>query len=62
VTEAELVEFLIPRMPRFMVPRYVEVMDDLPRVETSLRVKKTDLRSRGVTERTWDREAAGVDL
>jgi crotonobetaine/carnitine-CoA ligase len=56
------VRFLAERMPRFMVPRYVEVMDDLPRVETSLRVKKTDLRSRGITEHTWDREAAGIVL
>src|SRR5581483_7605572 len=46
VTEAELVEFLIPRMPRFMVPRYVEFVDEL--------------RERGHTASTWDRDAAGV--
>jgi crotonobetaine/carnitine-CoA ligase len=57
---AALVRFLATRMPRYMVPRYVEVVDELPRVETSLRVKKTDLRARGLTERTWDREAAGI--
>lgn len=59
---AEFIEFLKARMPRFMVPRYVEVMDDFPRVETSLRVKKTELRARGVTERTWDRDAAGITV
>ena len=53
----DLIAFLNERMPRFMVPRYVEVMDDLPRVETSMRVKKTELRARGVTASTWDREA-----
>jgi crotonobetaine/carnitine-CoA ligase len=57
---AELVAFLADRMPRFMVPRYVDVVDDFPRVETSLRVKKTELRERGVTATTWDRESAGV--
>jgi crotonobetaine/carnitine-CoA ligase len=55
---AELIEFLEPRMPRFMIPRYVEVMDDFPRVATSLRVKKSELRERGVTATTWDREAS----
>jgi crotonobetaine/carnitine-CoA ligase len=57
---AEFIEFLRTRMPRFMVPRYVEVFDDFPRVETSMRVKKTELRARGVTATTWDRDAAGI--
>ena len=42
-------------------PRYVDVMDDLPRNETSLRVRKFELRQRGVTATTWDRETAGVE-
>jgi crotonobetaine/carnitine-CoA ligase len=54
----ELIAFLEPRMPRFMVPRYVRVMDDLPRNETTARVRKQHLRDDGVTESTWDREAA----
>jgi carnitine-CoA ligase len=54
------IAFLTERMPRFMVPRYVEVFDDFPRVETSMRVKKTELRARGITATTWDREAAGL--
>ena len=40
-----------------MIPRYVEVVDDLPRNETSMRVRKDELRRRGVTASTWDREA-----
>ena len=59
-TPPTLIEFLEPRMPRFMVPRYVEVVDDLPRNETSARVRKSELRQRGVTATTWDRVAAGV--
>lgn len=54
-----LLEFLEPRMPRFMLPRFVEVVDDLPRTEASMRVRKHELRNRGVTGATWDREAAG---
>jgi carnitine-CoA ligase len=52
-----LIRFLEPRMPRFMLPRYVEVVDDLPRTEASMRVRKHELRARGVTAATWDREA-----
>ncbi|MEX1008760.1 MAG: AMP-binding protein [Acidimicrobiia bacterium] len=53
---AALCEFLEPRMPRFMLPRYVEVVDDLPRTEASMRVRKHEIRARGVTGRTYDRE------
>ena len=52
-----LVEWLDERMPRFMVPRYIDLVDDLPRNETSMRVKKMELRQQGVTSTTWDREA-----
>ena len=40
-------------LPYFAVPRYWERADELPRTET-LRVRKTELRSRGVTGGTWD--------
>ena len=54
---AQLLDFLEPRMPKFMLPRYVEVFDDFPRNETSMRVRKHELRARGVTGHTWDRDA-----
>ena len=53
---AALVAFLEPRMPKFMVPRYVEVMDDFPRNETTGRVRKHEMRARGLSDQTWDRE------
>jgi crotonobetaine/carnitine-CoA ligase len=60
---AELISFLAPRMPAYMIPRYIEVVEgDLPRNETSMRVRKYELRSRGLSDRTWDRVAAGVTL
>jgi carnitine-CoA ligase len=55
---ADLLAFLEDRMPRFMLPRYVEVVDDLPRTEASMRVRKHELRDRGVTASTWDRDTA----
>jgi crotonobetaine/carnitine-CoA ligase len=58
----ELIEFLVPTMPRFMIPRYVEVVDALPKTPT-MRVRKVELRAAGtVNENTWDREAAGIQL
>ena len=54
-----LVEFLIPRMAHFMVPRFVRVIDALPKTPT-LKVQKIKLREAGVTDDTFDREAAGI--
>ena len=54
-----LVEYLIPRMPHFMVPRYVRVIPELPKTPTQ-KVQKHMIRSEGVTADTWDREKAGV--
>jgi carnitine-CoA ligase len=42
-------------MARFMVPRYVEFMDSLPKTPT-LRIEKYKLKKRGITPETWDRE------
>ena len=42
------------RMPRFAIPRYIEVLDGLPRTENG-KVQKYKLRERGVTDSTWDR-------
>ena len=52
-----LVDFLSVRIASFMVPRYVEVMDDFPRNATTGRVRKHELRDRGVIDATWDRLA-----
>lgn len=56
LTKPALLDWLRERMPRFMLPRYVEFVDELPRTDATLRVKKAELRARGVTERTWDSE------
>lgn len=48
--------FLAPRMPKFMLPRYVEAMRALPRNETTMRVRKFELRARGLPPGAIDRE------
>jgi len=52
---AELAGFCRTRLPYFAIPRYVEVVADLPRTENG-KVQKFRLRERGVTAATWDRE------
>ena len=43
-------------MTRFMVPRYVELIEAFPKTEATERIIKAKLRERGVGPRTWDRE------
>ena len=45
------------RMPAFMVPRYFDSLAELPRTPTE-KVRKKELRERGVTATTWDRTQA----
>lgn len=59
VSEEELCRWVADRVPFFAIPRYIEFRADLPRNPVG-RVLKYQLREEGVTEHTWDREAAGV--
>ena len=54
-----LTEFLVARLPYFMVPRYIRILPELPKTPSN-KVIKTDLRGQGITDDTWDREAAGL--
>ncbi|MFP5453980.1 MAG: AMP-binding protein, partial [Alphaproteobacteria bacterium] len=54
-----LAGFLIEKMPYFMVPRYIRILDELPKTP-SAKVLKADLRQEGITADTWDREKAGM--
>jgi crotonobetaine/carnitine-CoA ligase len=56
LTAPELIAHCQKRMARFMVPRYVEFREALPKTETH-RVQKGVLKREGVGEATWDREA-----
>ena len=54
----ELIRFSEPRLPYFAVPRYVDVLPELP-LTAGGKVEKFRLRERGVTESAWDREREG---
>jgi crotonobetaine/carnitine-CoA ligase len=51
---ADLAAFMADRLPRFAVPRFVEVVDELPKTPSE-RVNKAEVRARGLT-------AAAVDV
>ena len=57
----QLVEFAIAEMAYFMVPRYWEFVDELPKTP-SLKVEKFKLKTAAVErrEQLWDREKAGI--
>lgn len=61
VDPAALIAFLADRMPYFMIPRYVRVLDELPKTP-SAKVQKAALRSEGVTADCWDREKSGISI
>lgn len=52
----DLVRHAEQRMAKFMVPRYIEFRDALPKTETH-RIQKSVLKREGVGPRTWDRDA-----
>ena len=58
---AEMLDFCSARMPYFCVPRYLEVIDEIPKNVIG-RVRKDVLRSRGLGVDAWDREAHGYVL
>lgn len=53
ITPEALHRDLTSTMPRFMVPRYIHLADELPKTPT-MRVKKADLRAAGLTDDAWD--------
>ena len=57
----DLMNYCAENMAYFMVPRYVDIVEEIPRTGT-LRAQKSDMKKRGVTDRTWDREKEMPDL
>ncbi len=57
IDPAELSQYCEARLPYFAVPRYLDLLPDLPRTENG-KVQKYKLRERGVRQDTWDREQA----
>jgi crotonobetaine/carnitine-CoA ligase len=52
---ADIIRFVEALLPPYMVPRFVEVIAELPQTP-SHRVRKSELRARPNSGQTWDRE------
>jgi crotonobetaine/carnitine-CoA ligase len=55
----DIIRHLLPRMAHHMVPRYIRIVDELPKTPTA-KVEKHILRAEGLTVDTWDRERADI--
>ncbi|WP_344112065.1 AMP-binding protein [Nocardioides humi] len=58
VTPEELLQHCETVLPYFMIPRYIEIVEDFPRTPTA-KVQKYKIRAQGPGVATWDREAHG---
>lgn len=56
VDHEELHEYCLTELPGFMVPRYLEFLDELPKTANG-KIQKADLRDRGRGKATWDVDA-----
>jgi crotonobetaine/carnitine-CoA ligase len=57
----ELIAYCEERMAYFMIPRYIRILETLPKTPTQ-RTEKYKLRKEGVTPDTWDREESGYKI
>jgi crotonobetaine/carnitine-CoA ligase len=57
----ELLDYCQGKMAYFMVPRFVDFIDELPKSKVH-RTLKQILRDRGVTDTTFDREQVGYEV
>jgi len=61
VTPGELFAFFKDNLPFFAIPRYVEILPELPKNAVA-RVLKHELRKRPLTDVVWDLEALGMTV
>jgi len=52
----ELIAALEPVMPKFMLPRYIDFVEEFPKTDATMRTKKAQLRDLPLTADTWDAE------
>ncbi|PWR21624.1 AMP-binding protein [Zavarzinia compransoris] len=60
-THEDILRHAADNMPHFMVPRFIEFRDVLPRTPT-MKIRKQELKAEGNSSRTWDCEAAGLQI
>jgi crotonobetaine/carnitine-CoA ligase len=57
----EIIRHCEGRLAYFMIPRFVELVSEMPRTQAGLRIPKVELSKNGVAQ-AWDRVAAGYIL
>jgi crotonobetaine/carnitine-CoA ligase len=59
----ELIDFCATNMPYYMVPRYLDFIDELPKTPSE-KIEKYRLKAAAAEnlDRLWDREAAGITI
>ncbi len=57
----QLMDYLQPRMPYFMIPRFIRLVDSFPKTGTQ-RTQKNKLREQGITKDTWDMVKEGYKI
>lgn len=58
-SEQDIFHYAMESMPYFMVPRFIEIRNQLPRTPT-MKIKKADLKAEGNNDSTWDCEKVGL--
>jgi crotonobetaine/carnitine-CoA ligase len=61
VDPAQLARFVNDHAPYYLVPRYIDIVEELPHTPTG-KIQKFDLRTKGVTAATWDRKTSNFEL
>ena len=61
IDNVAFLDYCAKHIPRFAVPRFIEVLEALPKSSTG-KIQKEPLRQDGVTERTWDRDSVGYKI
>ena len=60
VTPQEVVDHCVARLPKFAIPRFIDVVESLPMTANG-KIRKNVLREQGKSASTWDREGAVID-
>jgi crotonobetaine/carnitine-CoA ligase len=58
ISPEEILDSCSKLLPHFALPRYIEFVSELPLTETG-KVRKVELRERGIGSTTWDAQKAG---
>jgi crotonobetaine/carnitine-CoA ligase len=59
IDQVELTHWMVSRLPHYAVPRFLEVLPELPRTPSTQRVTKAELAATGRSG-AWDRLVAGL--